>query len=170
MPALVLREQRSLLLFLSHAPSLHHTPTKLTRANTCTAPSYNMEKSMRWTRWNKQVCLMVAAHTHFCDFSILTWKNTLHTATYTSNMLRRNCISVSPMRQCGKKNAEGDREVNGTDRVSNITEMNWNCHCSSLRLDLGSTRWWVCHVTKTAKSWNRHHLIVPVWPLMENRL
>jgi len=34
---------------------------------------------------------------------------------------------------------EEDREENGTERVSNVTEMNWNCHCSNLRLDLEST-------------------------------
>lgn len=162
---------------------MHHPPhTKLTHVQTraqllattwrkSTGKPGGISRSTLWWRHTHTFACRLPCYfwsQSTCDFSILIWQNTLHMATYISNMLTRNCISVSLMCQCGK-NTEADREENGAERVSNVTEMNWNCHCSNLRLDLESKRWWAGHVTKATKSWNGDHLIVPIVPLMENR-
>lgn len=131
---------------------MHHpprTPTKLTRANTCTAPSYNMGKKHGETRWDKQVYLMVAAHTHFCmQIAMLflepvnLWLQHINMTEYFtySNIYFKYaekelyvCISNASV---WKKDRETEKRME--QRVSNVTEINWNCHCSNLRLDLES--------------------------------
>lgn len=124
---------------LMHHPP--HTPHQThTCKHMCTAPIYNTEKSMgkpggicRSTLWWRHT------HTFACRLPCYFWSQSTCDFRICSNMLTRNCISVSLMCQCGK-NTEADREENGAERVSNVTEMNWNCHCSNLRLDLESKR------------------------------
>lgn len=159
---------------MQHPP---RTPAKLTRANTCTTHSYNIEKIRMGKPGGRSRSTLWWQHTHI--FACTMFVRTDCHAIFGASQLWLQHINMAEYYaytniyfKCAEKDlaffvsnaSTWKKRQNGTERVSNVTEMNWNCHCSNLRLDLESKRLWVGHVTKATISWTGENLIVR--PLM----